>query len=46
MRSSFANDALGDHFREPFTPENHLEPPRYSLTYRWSHNNEVLDRMT
>ncbi len=38
------NDALGDHFCEPFTPENHQEPPRYSLTYRWSHGNEVLDR--
>lgn len=25
------NDLLGQHFREPFTAENHYEPPRYGL---------------
>jgi hypothetical protein len=31
------NDLLGDHFLEPFTAENHYEPPRYYLTMRLGH---------
>lgn len=31
------DDLVGDYFMEPYTSENHYEPPRYSLTYRWSH---------
>ncbi len=31
------DDLLGDNFAGPFTAENHYEPPRYGLTYRWGH---------
>ncbi|MEI6338239.1 MAG: hypothetical protein WCQ57_06595, partial [Verrucomicrobiota bacterium] len=31
------NDLLADHFAGPFTSENHYEPPRYGLYYRWGH---------
>jgi hypothetical protein len=31
------NDLLGDHFREPYTAENHYECPRYYLTLRLGH---------
>ena len=39
------DDLLGDHFCSPYTPENHIEPPRYSQCLRWSHRNEILDRI-
>jgi hypothetical protein len=31
------NDLMGDHFAAPFTAENHYEPPRYGLCFRWAH---------
>jgi hypothetical protein len=31
------DDLIGDHFTPPFTAENHFEPPRYHLWYRWGH---------
>lgn len=31
------DDLLGSHFAPPFTAENHYEPPRYFLTYRFGH---------
>ena len=31
------NDLVGDHFAPPFTAENHYEPPRYHLWFRWGH---------
>jgi hypothetical protein len=32
------DDLLGDNlFAGPFTSENHYEPPRYGLCYRWAH---------
>ncbi len=31
------DDLVGDHFAAPFTSENHYEPPRYHLTYRFGH---------
>jgi hypothetical protein len=31
------DDLVGEHFAAPFTAENHYEPPRYGLTYRWAH---------
>jgi hypothetical protein len=31
------DDLLGDDFVSPFTSENHYEPPRYHLWYRWGH---------
>jgi hypothetical protein len=31
------DDLLGNHFAPPFTSENHYEPPRYFLTYRFGH---------
>lgn len=31
------DDLVGEHFAMPFTSENHYEPPRYSLYYRWGH---------
>ena len=30
-------DLAGDHFAAPFTAENHYEPPRYGLYFRWGH---------
>jgi len=30
-------DLLGDKFVAPYTAENHYEPPRYGLVYRWAH---------
>lgn len=31
------DDLVGDQFAAPFTAENHYEPPRYYLTYRFGH---------
>jgi hypothetical protein len=31
------NDLVTDQFAAPFTAENHYEPPRYGLTYRFGH---------
>ncbi len=31
------NDLVGDKFAPPFTSENHYEPPRYGLRFRWAH---------
>lgn len=38
------NDLLGDKFAEPFTAENHYEPPRYSMIHRRGHPPAILDR--
>jgi hypothetical protein len=38
------NDLVGEHFAAPFTAENHYEPPRYGLRFRWGHASEILDR--
>jgi hypothetical protein len=38
------DDLLSDRFAEPFTAENHHEPPRYSLVHRRSHLPTILDR--
>jgi hypothetical protein len=40
------SDLVGDSFAEPFTSENHFEPSRYSMSFRRSHRNAILDRMT
>ena len=34
------NDLLSDHFNQPFTSENHYEPPRYFLSYRFGHQSK------
>ena len=31
------DDLVEDNFAAPFTAENHYEPPRYHLWYRWAH---------
>ena len=31
------DDLVGDYFAAPFTAENHYEPPRYHLWFRWGH---------
>jgi hypothetical protein len=38
------SDLTAGHFVEPFTAENHHEPPRYSLVHRRSHPPSILDR--
>jgi hypothetical protein len=38
------DDLLADKFAEPFTAENHYEPPRYSMLHRRSHPSTILDR--
>jgi hypothetical protein len=39
------NDLLGNHFAEPFTAENHYEPPRYPfLSHHRGHPSSILDR--
>jgi hypothetical protein len=35
---------LAGKFAEPFTSENHHEPPRYSIVHRRCHPPSVLDR--
>jgi hypothetical protein len=38
------NDLAADKFAEPFTSENHYEPPRYPLSHRRCHPAGILDR--
>lgn len=38
------DDCLAGKFAEPFTSENHYEPPRYSMCHRRCHPSTVLDR--
>jgi hypothetical protein len=38
------DDLLGGKFVEPFTAENHYEPPRYSMSFRRSWHPAILDR--
>jgi hypothetical protein len=38
------NDLTAKKFAEPFTAENHYEPPRYPLTFRRCHPPGILDR--
>lgn len=38
------NDLVGDRFLAPFTSENHYEPMRYGLSYRWGHPACVFDQ--
>jgi len=39
------SDLVGDKFAEPFTTENHYEPPRYALSHRRGHRTAILDRI-
>jgi hypothetical protein len=39
------DDLVGDRFAEPFTSENHYEPPRLAYTMRRGHLNGILDRI-
>jgi hypothetical protein len=36
------NDLVRDLFAAPFTAENHYEPPRYYLCYRWAHKSSFF----
>jgi hypothetical protein len=38
------DDLVADKFSEPFTSENHYEPPRYVLLHRRGHRTTILDR--
>jgi hypothetical protein len=38
------NDSIDEKFLEPFTAENHYEPPRYSMSIRRCHPPAILDR--
>jgi hypothetical protein len=38
------DDLLADKFAQPFTSENHYEPPRYSMAHRRGHASTILDR--
>ncbi|HEY2901620.1 MAG TPA: hypothetical protein VGL59_13645 [Polyangia bacterium] len=38
------DDLLAGKFAEPFTSENHHEPPRYSMVHRRCHSGVILDR--
>ena len=31
------SDLVGDKFKSPFSAENHFEPARYGLSFRWGH---------
>ena len=45
INAFFVRSDLADgHFLEPFTSENHHEPPRYPLSFRRSHPASILDR--
>jgi len=35
-------DLVGDRFAPPFTAENHYEPPRYGLNFRWAHKSSFF----
>jgi hypothetical protein len=37
-------DLVTDRFAQPFTAENHYEPPRYALSHRRGHRTSILDR--
>lgn len=37
-------DLVADRFAEPYTSENHYEPPRYAMWHRRSHRSAILDR--
>lgn len=37
-------DLVTDRFAQPFTAENHYEPPRYALSHRRGHRTAILDR--
>lgn len=39
------SDLADDQFAQPFTAENHYEPPRYPLSFRRSHPASILDRL-
>jgi hypothetical protein len=39
-------DLVAGLFAEPFTSENHYEPPRYALSHRRGHRAALLDRAT
>jgi hypothetical protein len=39
------DDLVGDRFAEPFTSENHYEPPRYRYDSRHGHPVGILDRI-
>ena len=36
------DDLVGDKFMAPYTAENHYEPPRYGLLYRWGHRPRMM----
>jgi hypothetical protein len=38
------DDLLAGRFAEPFTAENHHEPPRYSIVHQRCHAHAILDR--
>jgi len=38
------DDLVAGMFAEPFTSENHYEPPRYAISSRRSHPSSILDR--
>lgn len=39
-------DVVKDKFAEPFTAENHYEPPRYAYIHQRTHPRTILDRCT
>jgi hypothetical protein len=38
------DDLIADRFADPFTAENHYEPPRYQYIHRRGHARTILDR--
>jgi hypothetical protein len=38
------NDLVANKFADPFTAENHYEPPRYQFYHRRGHRRTILDR--
>jgi hypothetical protein len=38
------SDLTADRFAEPFTSENHYEPPRHHMVHRRTHRRAILDR--
>lgn len=38
------NDCVGSSFLEPYTSENHYEPPRYGMVHRRGHLPSILDK--
>lgn len=37
------NDLVAGSFAEPYTADNHYEPPRYAFVHRRGHHNAILD---